>query len=266
MPYISELVYYPDCTDVFPIGDPGGISYYLVDKIKHDNKTITNISFKQKLYNDRETRSFNELCLLNKGWDIAEKVMKGQKPISIEKLNKSKLYQVWSANKVSLVSNIPKTYLWATNGMFNCFGLCQLGIRGKTRLEQNIPNDSVLIFSSDNKEECNSFISWVYTRFTRYLISLSLCGLTGIGANDTWWRFVPDPGSFNMIYTDKPQDVPGIDMETGEYIGLDGIKRCSLYIKYKLIYKDSSGNWQFATDSSGHSYVSIIESVIKERK
>ena len=200
----------------------------ILDKDEHIYKEITNIAFKQQLYNDKVTRNFSNMCLLNKGISIMEKAMKGSRQINIERLNKSQKYEVWSANKVSLVSNIPKTYLWAANGMFNCLGILQLGEKGNfDKSAQGIPDDSVLIFSSSNLDECKSFISWGYTRFIRYLLSLSLSGLTGIGSKNTWWRFVPDPGSFDHIFTDE-----------------------ELYKKYNLTPEE----------------INIIESVIKERK
>ena len=40
VPYMSKIVYYPDCTDVFAIGDPGGISYFITDKNENKEKVI----------------------------------------------------------------------------------------------------------------------------------------------------------------------------------------------------------------------------------
>lgn len=81
-------------------------------------------------------------------------------------------------------------------------------------------------------------------------MSNSLCGLTGIATNDTWWRFVPDPGSWDCIYEDAP--LPGYtpDPTTGVYLDAEGRKHCSLYVKYNL-----------APDE-----IKVIESVIKSRK
>lgn len=237
VPYMSKIVYYPDCTDVFAIGDPGGISYYLIDKHKtYKEKFIKNVAFKQPLYNDSETRNFDICSLYNKGTHIANKVTAHIKSIDIEMLNKTKKYQVWSANKVSLVSNIPKTCLWSTEGMFNCLGLQQVADKDTKEVvyetdglhkSKGVPEDSRLIFSSDSLEECKSFISYCYTRLVRYLLSLSLCGLTGIATSNDWWRFVPDPGAFDHIFTDE-----------------------ELYKKYNLTPEE----------------INIIESVIKERK
>lgn len=237
VPHMSKIVFYPDCTDIFAIGDPSGISYYLIDKNNiHDEKIIQNVAVKQHIYNDTEIRSFDTYSLYNKGTHIANKVIECNKSINIESMDKDNKFQVWSANKVSLVSNIPKTYLWNTDGMFNCLGLQQIAERDTKRVvyetdglhkSSGVPEDSKVIFSSDNVDECKYFISYCYTRLVRYLLSLSLCGLTGIATKNEWWRFVPDPGPFDHIFTDK-----------------------ELYDKYNLTQEE----------------IAIIESVIKERK
>lgn len=38
VPYMSKIVYYPDCTDIFIIQEPDGICYYLIDKEDHIKK------------------------------------------------------------------------------------------------------------------------------------------------------------------------------------------------------------------------------------
>ena len=91
----------------------------------------------------------------------------------------------------------------------------------------SVPDDSRLAAAFDSASEGYSFQSWIYTKFVRFGVSNSLCGLTGIATSDNWWRFVPDPGAFDHIFTDQ-----------------------ELYKKYNL------------TDEE----ISIIESVIKERK
>ena len=64
---MEKIVYYPDCTDVFAIGDPGGISYFTVSKIEHKEKVVQNISLKHKcigkdyIYNDTEKRQLNSI-------------------------------------------------------------------------------------------------------------------------------------------------------------------------------------------------------------
>lgn len=66
----------------------------------------------------------------------------------------------------------------------------------------------------------------MYTRLARFLFLASVCKLTGV-YNDFDWRFVPDPGKFDHIFTDQ-----------------------ELYEKYNLTPDE----------------INLIESVIKERK
>lgn len=232
VPYMSKIVYYPDCTDVFAIGDPGGISYFITDKNENKEKVIKNISLKHKnigkeyIYNDEEKRQFNNI-LSNIGNELIHKLGK-YKAFSIENTPKHKQYEAWSANKVSLVSNIPKTCLWSSDGVFNCLGLIEIiDTKQGNKKSLGVPEDSRLIYTADTKEECNYFKSWAYTRFVRFLLSLSLCGLTGIATSNAWWRFVPAPKAFDHIFTDD-----------------------ELYKKYNLTPEE----------------INIIESVIKERK
>ena len=89
-------------------------------------------------------------------------------------------------------------------------------------------NASICSFSSDSKAECESFISWLNCKFTRFFVAINRTKLTGIITNDNF-RFVPAPPTdkFDHIYTDE-----------------------ELYKAFNLPQK----------------YIDIIESVIKERK
>lgn len=63
---------------------------------------------------------------------------------------------------------------------------------------------STCSFSSDNKFECESFVSWLNTKFTRFFVAINISKLTGIIC-DNCFRFVPAPpsGKFDHIYTDE---------------------------------------------------------------
>lgn len=82
-----------------------------------------------------------------------------------------------------------------------------------------------IVFSSDSNDECESYVSYIDTKFVRFMFLMSYCRNTidETGA----WRFVPDPGAFDHIFTDD-----------------------ELYKKYNLTQDE----------------IDLIESVIKERK
>ena len=61
-----------------------------------------------------------------------------------------------------------------------------------------------VVFSSDNLEECLSFISWVDSKFVRFLVLINISKL-GPCFTDHYFHFVPAPpsGKFDHIYTDQ---------------------------------------------------------------
>lgn len=83
----------------------------------------------------------------------------------------------------------------------------------------------LIVFSSNSIDECKSFLSYIDSKFVRFLILLRY-GRNSVNNNFSW-SFVPDPGSFDHIFTDQ-----------------------ELYQKYNLTPDE----------------INIIESVIKERK
>ena len=134
----------------------------------------------------------------------------------------SNKYQVWTNNQVAgSGSRFMSDY-----GSSTVIGLSR--ILDTSNGEKSPSGASECIFSSDNRAECESFISWLNTKFTRFFVACNISKLTGILTND-YFRFVPAPpsGKFDHIYTDQ-----------------------ELYEAFNLPQK----------------YIDIIESVIKERK
>lgn len=84
------------------------------------------------------------------------------------------------------------------------------------------------VFEADTIEECESFLSWINCKFTRFFLVPNISRLTGILTDDCF-RFVPAPpsGKFDHIYTDD-----------------------ELYKDFNLPQK----------------YIDVIEAVVKERK
>lgn len=120
------------------------------------------------------------------------------------------------------------TLIYSNEGALQCLQISRLVDSSNALDVASIIADSQQTFSSDSKEECESFISWIYTKFVRYLLSINLCGLTGIAnSSNDWWRFVPAPKAFDHIFTDA-----------------------ELYKTYGLTPEE----------------IKIVESVIKERK
>lgn len=229
VPYMSDIIFYPDCSDVFNIGEVSGISYYLLYKHNIDKAYIKNICKLQNIYNDEEIRCItNRETLFNKGNKINEKLT-SYKKFDLGKTQKNKRYQVWTNNKVAIGGGKSQgTLIFSGEGMLQCLQISRLIDSENNAEVASIIADSQQTFSSESKDECRSFISWIYTKFVRFLLSINLAGLTGIvNSSNDWWRFIPAPEAFDHIFTDQ-----------------------ELYAKYNL------------TDEE----INIIESVIKERK
>jgi hypothetical protein len=64
-----------------------------------------------------------------------------------------------------------------------------------------ISNDTMCLFSSKNKDEVASFISYITTKLVRFLL---LCRYHSYHNNNIeTWRFVPSVENFNHAYTDS---------------------------------------------------------------
>lgn len=216
--HISEVYFYPECSDVFNIYEASGITYLLMDKSEHDMCKVTNKCTMQKYFNSVEYRNiWHRESLINIGNEIVE-CMGKYESYSFEKYDLTKRYQVWTTSML-------------TGGChLNVDGSCMyLGIsRIYDSTNENI-HDQILTctcsYSSDIREECENFVSWLNTKFVRFFFAINLGKLSNIITDDNF-RFVTDPGPFDHKFTDV-----------------------ELYEKYKLPQK----------------YIDVIEAVIKSR-
>ena len=147
-------------------------------------------------------------------------------------------YEVWTNNQLGGIGGRggfnkagEYTYLLSNDGTAQYLSISR--IIDKAKGETSPSGASNCVFSSDSKEECENFISWLNTKFTRFFVAINISKLTGILTND-YFRFVPAP----------------LLKEDGTY---------NWNIKYTddLLYK------HYNLDSK---YIKVIEAVIKERK
>ena len=222
VPYMKKIVYYPDSCDIFDIAEHGGISYYILDKAIHNDKYIRN---EMVIYTNYEVRTLNN-NLWNIGNNIVTKVM-NNKTLNIFYVHETKdCYKCTIGKKIirsgSGHKDIKGKFTCDYSTLHNCIVLSDVGIENSN--DENRLGDSVAIYYG-SKEQCNYFRSYINSKFVRFLVLMSIHGV-GIYDQETW-RFVPDPVTFDHIFTDE-----------------------ELYKKYNL------------TDEE----INIIESVIKERK
>ena len=229
VPHMSYVCFYPDCKDIFDIGQRDGITWYLLDKDRHQKCTVVNKCRLQKYFNSESIRSItNRESLCNIGAEVINKM--GNYTIFKFVVTHGK-YQVWTNNQCPVGGGVGGGalnggYALANDGTAQYLSISR--ILDTSKGEKSPSGASECTFSSDNKSECESFVSWLNCKFTRFFVAINISKLTGILTDDNF-RFVPAPptGKFDHIYTDE-----------------------ELYKAFNLPQK----------------YVDVIESVIKERK
>ena len=243
VPYISEIVFYPNCADLFEIKELSGISYYLIDKNRvYSRKRIINICKTQKYFNSIEDRELGNRDTLH---NIGNEIINYLRPYnSFEfRVDNSSRYGVYLDSKITCDRGKPGTY---QSYGFTSYKTGKATVLSASeivdRYEANAAvTDSTLVFTSDNIDECNSFISWLYTKFVRFFIAMNISKMTGM--DNEVFRFVPSlPLDSNGNYNWSKQYT---DDSLYKVYGLDRDNACT---------KD------------GVKYIDIIEAVINERK
>ena len=228
VPYMSHVVFYPSCSDVFEIKIVDGISWYLITRTKQDKVTIVNKCKYQKLLESTQVRNIQkQQPLLNSLNSIIEKI--GPYAIfDLNKISKNKKYMVYGNRNTVGARGMPNVY--QAIGMIS-YASGNIKLIGNLRVDENTAiNRAVLStadtiwFTSDCIETCKSFKSWIETKFVQFFLFGWLS--TRMLDNSISFGKVPDPGAFDHIFTDA-----------------------ELYKKYGLTPEE----------------INIIESVIKER-
>lgn len=210
--YVNDIVYYPREDDIFNICMPCGVGYFLMTKNSSQCINIKNVSTIKQFNTDfitpnKELKTFNLKAL-----SILDKIKDSS--LDIESYSKSLKYKCFNRG------------IYNTGAHYGLFTDSDAYVIPPFTLAETSDAKTLKsLFSSDNIEECESFISYTKTKFIRFLLMLGCCGYSTICSNISW-RFVPTPDAFDHIFTDE-----------------------ELYKKYNL------------TDEE----ISIIESVIKER-
>lgn len=240
VPHISNICFYPECSEVFDIQQVDGICWFILTKDTHNNCVVVNKCENQKLFNSSMVRSITDGQSLNNiGNEIVEYL--GNYTKFRFNTHNTDTFAVWTNNKVHGARG--KENIYQAKGVI-AYASGQMVIISDSMLvdmsdeveKAFIPNYSKMSFSSNNKEECESFISWLNCKFTRFFVAINISKLTGI-LTDYYFRFVPAPpsGKFDHIFTDE---------ELYEYFGF---------------------NKPEAQTKDGTRYKDIIEAVIKER-
>ena len=97
----------------------------------------------------------------------------------------------------------------------------------------------------DTFEEADNFRRYINSKLMSFLQFIRICG---VFTSKEFFRFIPDPKDWTVIYEDRPLSNYTPDSD-GFYLDSEGNKHCSLYTRYNLIPDE----------------IQLIESVIKTR-
>ena len=223
MPHMKEIIYWPDTYDIFDIACQGGISVYSVDRATHNDKNVSSYCSKQRLLDSnsaisvRTTQDALNNTLLNDSiYNIIKKINTSGRTLYCKKNEREK---AWNVLFTDLYNESKGQYV-DSNG--------QAVVLTKVYYKYGSEKDagaSVFIDSFDDEDKAKSMCSFLNSRTIRFCFLIGKCSMHS--SNNACWRFVPDPGAFDHIFTDA-----------------------ELYQKYGLTQDE----------------INIIESVIKERK
>jgi hypothetical protein len=225
VPHMSDVVFYPDSLDLFDAYIYSGLTYFKLDKDIHEKcKVETRWSCFKEHYNSKEIRDIrNRETLINIGNSLINECNIIGGFSHIKKTCTIKKYAVVGTHVA------PGYTHYKPNNSEKHFMTSTLEVWEKEKVtERLLGKHNFVVFESDSKIECESFISYTYTKLFRFLVSLAI-DMFAIWDSNEAFRFVPAPpsGKYDHIYTDE-----------------------ELYKAFNLPQK----------------YIDVIEAVIKERK
>lgn len=210
-PYIREVVYYLECSELFKIRNIDGITYYLVDKRKsfENNCKITNKVKHQKYFNNCEIRDITNNQTLNNFGNKMVEILEGTPKFKFDHIDKSKRYQVFTGSQLNggcgwgYADRENPCGTYDKNGMLYCIGVSVIRDAYDNSNNPEERGAETLTFSSDSMEECDSFISYMNTRLVRFMVLMNVSKLNSVMTNH-YFRFVPyvPNGKYDHIFTD----------------------------------------------------------------
>ena len=230
---LSKIYDYPSTNDVFPSVDiAGGVSYFLWEKEHNGDCEIYNYANNETDKSIRNLNDFDVLPRFNKALPIIRKILAlhtGQylseiaspsKPFGIRGGYKPKESGIpcQFKQKIGLSFADPNDVVDKYNLLDKWKFLAPYhAIAGQTDFTKPIgfyyegntkiippgtccTETYIVLFSSNTKEEVESFKSYIFTKIARFL--LLQCVISQDIANDKF-KFVPHLGSYEGVYTDE---------------------------------------------------------------
>ena len=201
--HIERCIFYQCEGEVFKINMASGISIFVIRNEKFDSTLVKNISNNFEVFNtdnyyeiDKTFKTFNIKALT-----IINKVLSISDSYKIQSNNLTKTYKC-NVRKQAYVlggsSNLARSIFYYDDKFDSGW------VTNNFKIENDTVNcnGKITVFSSDNIEECESFISYINTRLVRYLIAVGTSGYSNIMCDDAF-RFVPKPDSLNNIFNNE---------------------------------------------------------------
>lgn len=188
-------------------------SLYVKNTDHGESSIAGQLGFKRQTFVGEQDRGTQEIPT-----DYVE-VMQGENVCGYKK--KSDLFTQFGVDRYKCTTSIMPGAVAAFDKNDKVLGMFKISINRPNQ----VPKGSFPVLKYfDTEDECKSFIQYMNTNLVKFLYFIGTCGST---LTKEFFRFVPDPGPFDHIFTDQ-----------------------ELYTKYKLSEEE----------------INIIESVIKERK
>lgn len=193
VPHIKELVFYPNCRDIFEIFQTDGIAWYVLTHNRVDEALVVNKCIDIEYFNSKEARNITKSqSLLNICNEVIES-MGNYESFEFTDITHRKRYEVWINTKVSgfdWYNNKEPRYVISISRVLD------------NDLGETYDGESKPIFESDSLNDCKSFLSWIYSKPVRFLLMANISKLNNIFTNHCF-RFVPKETEFNHLFTDE---------------------------------------------------------------
>lgn len=189
VPYMSKITYWPYTKDLFDATVGGGITWYLVQFNCDTSKKKLSIRSKNPrvIFKNEDIDITGErlTCVNSIFESIANKAITGRKQLTIGNVRDAAWY-------------VEVSHLSDDKDRSSCMGgyiTTPFYKKGCVSTATNVHT----IFSG-TEEECDSFLSFVNTKFVRFLVMLKLFSPV---TNNKCWSLVPAPEAFDHIFTDQ---------------------------------------------------------------
>jgi len=194
---LTSITYYPETTDVFRILEPSGVCYYLWDRDANVEQTeVRNRCSMVKSFNSEVHRSLGSKFVLNNFGSEVIALLGDYMPFHFDESDFSDQYGVYVTNMAGYGGGSQGKNFYSRSGdaqVIQRYEILELS-------KESYSAQQCRLCFTGTKAECESWVSYVYSKFVRFLVLMGLDRSSVL--NDITFRFVPAIESYDHIYTD----------------------------------------------------------------